>query len=61
MYGSAFLLEIRAGFPWESGTGFAAAPHRISVSRTTAHPSRPHFIENCTKIIEYCTKFGKPD
>ena len=23
--------------------------------------SRLHFIENCTKIIEYCTKFGKPD
>ena len=59
--GSAFLLEIHAGFPWGSGTGFAAAPHRIPVSRTTDRPSRLHFVENCTKIIEYCTKFGKPD
>ena len=43
LYGSAFLLEIHAGFPWESGTGFAAAPPQ-NIRITHNCPPPPAFI-----------------
>ena len=41
LYGSAFLLEIHAGFPWGSGTGFAAAPPPQNIRITHNCPPLP--------------------